>query len=207
MDPTTLLNDPGSEILGLEEAGPDLARRYRSSSRSLRDQVGLVLDACRDSLARQRGGPFAAAVFHLSSGELVAGSVNLVLSSGVPVFHAELLALSFACLRSGEPDLTGYRLVTSADPCALCVGAIHWSRVGEVITSAATSDVEAIGFDEGPRARTWAKALRERGIEVRRGLQRKEAARLLADYAEANGRLYGRNHSEPSAEPKGRIGS
>jgi tRNA(Arg) A34 adenosine deaminase TadA len=52
-----------------------------------------------------------------------------------PTAHAELAVLSDYCRRAQRFDLTGYTLYASAEPCAMCAGALHWARVSRVIYS------------------------------------------------------------------------
>ena len=64
-------------------------------------RMGLVLDLARANVERSEGGPFAAAVFHRHSGELVAVGLNLVLATRAPVAHAEIVAIALAGARLG----------------------------------------------------------------------------------------------------------
>jgi tRNA(Arg) A34 adenosine deaminase TadA len=146
------------------------------------------------------GGPFAAAVFERDSGRLVAAGVNRVVASHCSAAHAEVVALSLAQRRLGHFDLgaagrPAHELVASAEPCAMCVGAVLWSGVRRLAFAAADADVRAIGFDEGPKHPDWIGELRRRGIEVVPGLLRSEAAAVLRDYAAAGGPIYNARQS------------
>lgn len=141
------------------------------------------------------GGPFAAAVFECASGRLLAAGSNLVVMSHCSSAHAEVVALSLAQQRLGNYDLAAaglpaHELVTSAEPCAMCVGAVLWSGVRRVVFGAREEDVRAIGFDEGPKHPDWADELRERGIEVVGDVRRSECAAVLRDYAASGGPIY-----------------
>jgi len=130
-----------------------------------------------------------------AAGTLVAPGMNRVLGSGQSWAHAEMVALAVAQRRSGTHDLATapgapLTLVTSGEPCAMCLGAIPWSGVGRVVAGAREADIVAIGFDEGDKPAKGLEGLSRRGIEVRRDVGRAEAIRLLADYAAAGGLLY-----------------
>lgn len=139
------------------------------------------------------GGPFAAAVFDATTGELLAGGVNLVVPAAVPVAHAEIVALALAGRRLGTYDLTVHgpvELVTSCEPCAMCLGAVPWGGVSRVVSGARDEDARAIGFDEGDKPGAWADALRHRGIEVLEDVRRAEASAVLRSYLDAGGVIY-----------------
>lgn len=136
------------------------------------------------------GGPFGAAVFMDST--LVSAGVNLVVGSGYSMAHAEVVALTFAQQRTGGFDLSDptHQLVTSAEPCAMCLGATVWSGVQVVVIGARGEDAEAIGFDEGPKPVDWLDELERRGIAVTRDVLREQAKQVLVRYAEAGGEIY-----------------
>lgn len=151
-------------------------------------RMGLAVELSRLNAERGTGGPFGAAVFR--DGELVAPGVNLVPSTGVSALHGEVVALSLAH-RAAGPDLEGLELVTSTEPCAMCIGATHWAGVASLVTGARGADAEAVGFDEGPKPADWEAELERRGVAVTRDVMRAEAAAVLRSYAEAGGEIYG----------------
>ncbi len=77
--------------------------------------------------------PFAAAVVD-GSGRLVAEAMNDVPPpGGDPTRHAELLAVADAARQLPPAQLRLCTLYTSAEPCAMCAGAIYWCQVGRVV--------------------------------------------------------------------------
>jgi tRNA(Arg) A34 adenosine deaminase TadA len=159
------------------------------------DRMAFVVELSRRNVEMRSGGPFAAAVFEIGSGRLVAAATNLVLASRCSAAHAEVLALSFAQQASGDHDLgaegmPAVELVGSCEPCAMCLGAIGWSGVRRVVCAATGADAEAIGFDEGPKPADWAGELRRRGIEVVSGVLRAEAVEVLLAYRQDGGAIY-----------------
>ncbi len=156
------------------------------------ERARFAIDLAALNVAHGTGGPFGAAVFERASGKLVAAGVNLVLSSGLSCAHAEVGALSLAQRALGTPDLAPFdlELATSAEPCWMCLGAIHWSGVRSVIASARDEDVRAIGFDEGAKPADWTATLRERGIAVTIDVERDAAIAVLRRYAASGGEIY-----------------
>jgi tRNA(Arg) A34 adenosine deaminase TadA len=178
-------------------------------------RMALVLELARHNVERSQGGPFAAAVFSVPNGELVAAGVNLVVSSSAPIAHAEIIAIALAGQRLETYDLRAggpTELVTSCEPCAMCLGAVPWSGVSRIVTGARDEDARAVGFDEGDKPRDWVSALHSRGIEVARDVRRAEATEVLRDYARRGGPIYngarrtGRREENRTArgQPQGR---
>ena len=161
----------------------------------LHKRMAFVIEAARRNVLEKTGGPFAAAVFDAQTAKLVALGVNLVTMQGLSMLHAEMVAIAVAQRVLGTYDLGGdpdisYELVTSSEPCAMCFGAIPWSGVRRVVCAARDTDAREIGFDEGPKQPRWEEALRERGIEVIRDVEREKAAEVLRLYRDAGGIIY-----------------
>lgn len=162
---------------------------------SREERMRFVVEASRKNISEGTGGPFAAAVFVRDSGQLVALGVNLVERESLSMLHAEMMAISVAQKKLGVFDLGRVgvpvcELVTSTEPCAMCLGAIPWSGIRQVVTGAGEEDARAIGFDEGSKAASWQQALESRGITVITGVLRSEAASVLQEYRRQGGLLY-----------------
>ena len=161
----------------------------------LEDRMRLALELGQLNLANRTGGPFGAAIFDLDTHQLIAVGMNLVVGTRCSVSHAEMVATVFAqqALGShdlGAPGLPRCELVTSTEPCAMCLGAIPWSGVRQVVCGARDEDARKIGFDEGPKIASWVAELERRQIHVIRDVLRAPCADLLNAYACAGGALY-----------------
>lgn len=153
-----------------------------------------VIGLSRQNVEQGTGGPFAAAVFD-EAGRLIAPGVNLVVPCRCSTAHAEIVALSFAQQTLGSHDLgaTGCprcALVSSTEPCAMCLGAMPWSGVRRLVCGARDEDARRIGMDEGDKPDGWPDSLRRRGIDVRRDVLRSRAAEILDRYACEGGEIY-----------------
>ena len=156
-------------------------------------RMAVVLQLAEATVANSSGGPFAAALFTLDDGRLVAAGVNLVLATQAPIAHAEIVAIALAGRRLGTYDLGRARpieLVTSCEPCAMCLGALPWAGVRRMVCGARDEDARAVGFDEGDKRHDWPERLQQRGIEVVRDVRRGEAAEILRRYAQSGGVIY-----------------
>lgn len=161
--------------------------------------IGLALE----NIKRKSGGPFGAAIFESASGKLIAAGVNRVVSLGCSIAHAEMMAIGLAQQKLGtydlgSPDLPAVELVTSTEPCAMCLGAIPWSGIRRVVCGAADTDARAAGFDEGTKPSDWKKSLQQKGIEVVTGIVAKEAAEVFTAFKEAGGEIYNGRLSDNS---------
>ncbi|MBU0653975.1 MAG: nucleoside deaminase [Gammaproteobacteria bacterium] len=158
-------------------------------------RMAFVIRLARHNVENGSGGPFGAAVFERDSGLLVAVGVNAVITSRCSHAHAEMVALALAQQQLGTHDLASpglppHQLVTSCEPCAMCLGAIPWSGVKHVVCGALDEDARAIGFDEGAKPANWQAELEARGIKVQTGVHRAEAVAVLQRYVAANGMIY-----------------
>ena len=109
--------------------------------------MSYVIELSRLNVRHGTGGPFAAAIFRSDDGSLLASGVNLVLSARLSVLHAEVVALIAAQQKKRTHDLSSaelpvYELVTSTEPCAMCMGAVAWSGVRKLVCGARGSDAE-----------------------------------------------------------------
>jgi len=158
-------------------------------------RMNLVTTLAQLNVQQGTGGPFGAGVFRTDTHQLVAPGVNLVLTSHSSIAHAEIVAIMMAQQTLGGHDLGAvepppHELVTSCEPCTMCLGAICWSGVRHLICGARGSDAEAVGFDEGPKPANWVTELEQRGITVTLDIGRNKASSVLQQYIQNGGELY-----------------
>ena len=144
---------------------------------------------------RNNGGPFGAAIFEQYSGRLVAPGMNLVLESNCSVVHDAIVAIILAQQKVanfdlGAEGLPDYELVTTTEPCAMCLGAIPWSGINSLVCGARDEDARSLGFDEGDKPDDWPQKLQSRTISVTRDILRYKAKAVLQQYVDAGGIIY-----------------
>lgn len=168
----------------------DWSRRYPDDV----DRVRLTIALARENVTRRAGGPFAAAVFDSASGVLVGVGVNAVERLGNAMLHGEVMAIMFAQRLVGSYTLGGdgpaRELVSSCEPCAMCLGATLWSGVRRLVYAASRADAAALAFDEGPVFPESYAYLERRGVHIVREVLRSEAAAVLQLYRETGGLIY-----------------
>jgi tRNA(Arg) A34 adenosine deaminase TadA len=141
------------------------------------------------------GGPFGAAVFEQASGRLVAPGVNLVLQTNCSIVHAEIVAIMLAQQKVanfdlGAEGLPDYELVSTTEPCAMCLGAIPWSGINSLVCGAREEDARNIGFDEGDKPDNWPQKFESRFISVKRDILRDKAKAVMQQYVDSGGIIY-----------------
>ena len=77
--------------------------------------------------------PFGALVVAADGTILAEAGNNALPPGGDPTQHAERLAVASAAQRCSRAILATATLYTSAEPCAMCAGAIYWCHVGRVV--------------------------------------------------------------------------
>jgi cytidine deaminase len=73
------------------------------------------------------GGPFGAVV--VRNDEIVVSCHNMVLDYTDPTAHAEVTAIREACKKLGKIELSDCEMYASCEPCPMCFGAVHLSRI------------------------------------------------------------------------------
>jgi len=114
------------------------------------------------------GGPFGAVV--VKDGEIIGEGMNQVVPHADPTAHAEIVAIRAACAALGTHDLAGAVIISSCEPCPMCLGAIWWSRIGLVVYGNDRVDAAAIGFDDAAIYAEVAAPTEARSLPLRRVL-------------------------------------
>jgi tRNA(Arg) A34 adenosine deaminase TadA len=112
------------------------------------------------------GGPFGAVV--VKDGRVVGEGRNNVVPGRDPTQHAEVVAIRAACAALGTHDLGGAVIYTSCEPCPMCLSAIWWARIGEVVYANDRGDAAAIGFDDAAIYEEVARPMEARSLPIRR---------------------------------------
>ena len=134
------------------------------------------------------GGPFGALV--LRGDEVVAEGVNRVTLDLDPTAHAEVVAIRAACRALGTFSLAGCRLISSCEPCPLCLSAALWSRLDAVVFDADRDDAAAAGFDDRAFYEAFAVPRERWSMPVRQQRSARAAAPFTAWGAAAERTAY-----------------
>jgi tRNA(Arg) A34 adenosine deaminase TadA len=134
--------------------------------------------------------PFAALLFDRRNETLVASGINRANKN--PVFHGEVDAINDYALRNGS-DWRSLTLYSTAEPCCMCLGAILWAGISEVVFGASIDDLRSLGWNQidisavEVVARSWRPEVRVRG-----GVLGKQCRELFRTSLDLKAKLVGR---------------
>lgn len=83
--------------------------------------------------ARTKGNHPFGAILVDEGGKIVLAAENTVVTESDVTGHAELNLVRMATKLLSPEKLERCTLYSSTEPCAMCAGAIHWSRIGRVV--------------------------------------------------------------------------
>lgn len=72
----------------------------------------------------------------VKDGRIIARAHNLTEKKQVATLHAEIIAINKACRKLKSWRLNGTEIYVTAEPCAMCAGAIANARIGKVFFGA-----------------------------------------------------------------------
>ena len=99
-----------------------------------------------ESVHSHQGGPFGAVI--VKDNIIIGRGNNQVTHHNDPTAHAEIEAIRDACQNIQSFSLKDCRLYTSSEPCPMCLSAIYWARIDQVIYANTYQQAQAIGFDD-----------------------------------------------------------
>ncbi len=148
-----------------------------------------AIDRARWTMNENVGGPFGALI-QGPDGKVLAVSSNSVLRDHDPTAHAEINAIRAAARTLGTHDLSGCVLYTTCYPCPMCMGAILWANIREIVYGCRPADADAIGFRDdfmyefmkSGRVKTEVLKITEK--------YREECLRLFGEYQAKDHTLY-----------------
>lgn len=105
-----------------------------------------AVEEARQGISAAHGGPFGALI--IENGAVLSRAHNEVLHTHDPSAHAEVLAIRRACTVRKKPHLPEAVLVSSCEPCPMCLATALWARIPLVLFGCTRHDAAAIGFDD-----------------------------------------------------------
>ena len=136
------------------------------------------------SLARENAkiglDPFGALL--VFGGKVKATSADQSVRYSDPTAHAELALISEYCRQHKLMDLKGYTLYSSAEPCIMCSGAIHWAKISRVVFGVSQAGLQRVS---GGKAKPSSAPLINSGgksVEVIGPLLEEEGLAVLREF-------------------------
>ncbi|AIY15894.1 nucleoside deaminase [Pimelobacter simplex] len=97
--------------------------------------------------ARDHGNHPFGALLATASGEVLCEAENTVLTDRDVTRHAELNLVSTASRTLDADQLAAATLYTSTEPCAMCAGAVYWSRIPRVVYALGSDELTRLAGD------------------------------------------------------------
>jgi len=105
--------------------------------------------------------------------QIIARAYNQVEKLTDATAHAEMLAITSASDYLGSRVLEDCTLYVTLEPCVMCAGALHWSRIGKIVYGA---EDESKGFSR------LKPSIIHPSTEVVKGVYSEECETLLLDF-------------------------
>lgn len=121
--------------------------------------------------------PFGSVI--VANGQIIAETHNTVWRDLDPTAHAEINSIRRAAATVHSIDLSGSTLYSTCEPCPMCLSAIHWAKIGEVVYGASIEDAAAAGFSELKVGANHLAQLGGSPLQVRQGPLREECRELF----------------------------
>ncbi|MBS0247217.1 MAG: nucleoside deaminase [Proteobacteria bacterium] len=109
------------------------------------DLLRLAFDVADRAL--ERGNHPFGAVLAGPDGEVLLEAENGYLPDGDMTAHAERLLATAACKAFEPEELAECTLYSSAEPCAMCAGAIYWAGIGRIVYGLSETRLKEITGD------------------------------------------------------------
>ncbi|CAG9467479.1 unnamed protein product [Pedinophyceae sp. YPF-701] len=175
----------GAEPSGWEEASRHPGQVVFEGGESVSSQddyyMSLAVHSARAGLRAGHGGPFGACVVD-AAGEVLAVAHNSVLRDGDPTCHAEIEAVRRACRTQGRTATRGAVLYSTAEPCPMCMAAICWAGVKEVVFGVDRHVAGAGGFPSDWLYEELALPADQRRVPARGGTLHASCAELFDEW-------------------------
>jgi tRNA(Arg) A34 adenosine deaminase TadA len=84
--------------------------------------------------------PFGALIVDSKTGKRLAQATNAVKRENDPSAHAEVRAVRLACKTLKRPNLEGFTMYSTCEPCPMCMATALWARLDRVVFGTTIED-------------------------------------------------------------------
>ena len=140
-----------------------------------------MLEALKEAQKARDLGEVPIGAVIVRDGCIIGRGHNLTESAKDPTAHAEMQAIRQAAAALGGWRLSGCEMYVTAEPCAMCAGAIVWARLARLYIGTMDPKAGACGsvFNIPQEERL------NHQVEIHTGLMEDECARILKDFFRA----------------------
>ena len=119
-----------------------MAANFNHDDRITGNEHAAVIDAiARAKTARDETGKTGIAATVLQNGRVISKAENEVHLQSDPTRHAEMVAIHRAAQSLGTTDLAGCVLISTLQPCEMCLSAMRFAGIDRVIFAATKARV------------------------------------------------------------------
>ncbi|MDR1615936.1 MAG: nucleoside deaminase [Syntrophomonadaceae bacterium] len=147
----------------------------------------IAYDEAEKGMRNSEGGPFGAVIAD-QEGRVISQAHNQVLARHDPTAHAEIQALRIAGQVKKTHDMRGCVLYTTCEPCPMCLSAVIWANITEVVYACDRQNADDIGFRDA-RLYEFFKKGRLAGLNFQQ-MDKEECLRLFIEYKNKNMEIY-----------------
>jgi len=140
-----------------------------------------MLEALKEAQKARDLGEVPIGAVVVKNGEIIGRGHNLTETSKDPTAHAEMQAIRQAAATLGGWRLIGCQMYVTAEPCAMCAGAIVWSRIETVYIGTMDPKAGACGSVFNI---VQEEKLNHR-VNIETGLLQEECRKILKDFFRA----------------------
>ena len=140
-----------------------------------------MLEALKEAQKARDLGEVPIGAVVVKNGEIIGRGHNLTETSKDPTAHAEMQAIRQAAAHLGGWRLIGCQMYVTAEPCAMCAGAMVWSRIETVYIGTMDPKAGACGSVFNI---VQEEKLNHR-VNIEMGLFQEECSQILKDFFKA----------------------
>jgi tRNA(Arg) A34 adenosine deaminase TadA len=100
----------------------------------------VVYEFTARTLKTSRPVPFGALIVGTKTGKRLMIGTNAVVAENDPSAHAETRTVRLACKKLKRPNLSGYTMYSTCEPCAMCMANALWAGLDRVVYGATIAD-------------------------------------------------------------------
>jgi len=140
-----------------------------------------MLEALKEAQKARDLGEVPIGAVVVKDGEIIGRGHNLTETTKDPTAHAEMQAIRQAAAHLGGWRLIGCQMYVTAEPCAMCAGAMVWSRIETVYIGTMDPKAGACGSVFNI---VQEEKLNHR-VNIEMGLFQEECSQILKDFFKA----------------------
>jgi len=104
------------------------------------DRMREIYEFTAKTLTTSNPVPFGALIVHTKTGERLMRAVNTTRKDNDPSSHGETHTVRLACKKLKKPNLSGYTMYSTCEPCPMCMANALWAGLDRVVYGATIAD-------------------------------------------------------------------